>query len=257
MKSDIKRFENDGCRLVYNDKTNVAKVWASDMATARAFFMKHMDGGNLGVVTAVTVTLEYAPNVTFIIRGKELYPFVQSNMNERASYRQKASHPGWGGEDVPSKKTSFTSIIEKQEKRRDINEEWVELVVYCPGTQRFLFEIIRGKSGFPIALVHNDARETAVTRLGDLSGSVVTTRHVKPFNEVAADGVKHHFFFMVCKHEFIPKHMTMKWAPHKIESKNFITALMFEKDPTIKQIVENESQVQKMDFSNLVDDIMD
>lgn len=259
MKADIQRFEQDGRRLVYNGKTKVAKVWAEDMASARAFFMKHMDSGKIGTVSGIAVTLSYAPEVTFIIRGKELYPFVSSQMNERASYRRSTA---LGGQTAPTKAhtgpsgPSFTDMVEKQEKT--VSEEWVELVVYCPGTQRFLFEITRGKSGFPIAQVtENDARETSIARLSDISGAVVTTKHVKPFNEVAADGVKHHFFFMICAHEFIPKQMTMKWAPHRIENKNFITALIFEKDPTVKQIVESETKTQKMDFSKIVDDIMD
>lgn len=254
MKSETKRFEKDGRRLVYNTTTKVAKVWAEDMASARAFFIKHMDDKKIGVVKGVAVTLSYAPEVTFIIRGKQLYPFVSSQMNEKDSYRRTAHY---AGQESPTKALSFGNILDKKEKKLT-TEEWVELVIYCPSTQRFMLEITRGKAGFPITLVCNDdPKESAISRLGDLSGTVVTPKHTKPFNEVAADGVKHHFFFMVCKHEFIPKSMTMKWAPHKISPKNFITELMFEKDPTLKQIVATEKEPQKMDFTKLVDDIMD
>ncbi len=255
MKSDIKLFEKDGRRLKYDAKTKVAKVWSENMASAQEFLMKHMDERKIGVVKGVAVTLSYAPEVTFIMRGKELYAFASSKTNERASYRRTSA---FAGQEAPAKRTTFGDMVEQNEKK--VTEEWVELVIYCPGTQRFLFEIARGKVGFPMALVHKDPSDTAVTRLGDIASSVVTPKHVKKFNEVAADGVKHHFFFMVCKHEFIAKHtpaVQMKWAPHKADNKNFITGLMFEKDPTIKQIVENEKAPQKMDFSRLVDDILD
>ncbi len=258
MKSDIKLFEEGGRRLKYNTETKVAKIWSENMASAKEFLMKYMDDRKIGVVKGVAVTLSYAPEVTFIIRGKQLYSFVSSKMDERASYRRSTAFAGHDDPKAMRKVPSFTSMVEQQEKK--VTEEWVELVIYCPSTQRFLFEITRGKVGFPIALVHKDPSDSAVTRLSDIASSVVTPKHVKKFNEVAADGVKHHFFFMVCKHEFIPKHtpaVQMKWAPHKADNKNFITGLMFEKDPTIKQIVEGEKAPKKMDFSQLVDDILD
>ena len=256
MKSDVKKFEKGSERMVYDRRTKVAKVWADDMASARLFFLKNIDGGDVGVVKSIAVTLSYAPTVTFIIRGKHLYPFVQSDMNDKSSYRRTAAFAK-----EASTKPSFTKMIEKQEKK--VLEEWVELVIYCPSTQRFLFEIARGKCGFPMALVSkNGPEDAATTRLGDLSASVVTSRHTKKVNEVSADGVKHHFFFMVCKHEFLAPSIpgiVMKWAPHKIENKNYITGLMFEKDPTIKQIVESESKPasQKIDFTKIIDDILD
>ncbi len=259
MKSDIKLFEEGGRRLKYNAQTKIAKVWSEDMASAKEFLMKHMDERKIGVVKGVAVTLSYAPEVTFIIRGKQLYSFASSKMDERASYRRSTAFAGHDDPKAMRKVPSFSSMVEQQEKKKP-EEEWVELVIYCPSTQRFLFEITRGKVGFPIALVHKDTADTAVTRLSDIASSVVTHKHVKKFNEVTADGVRHHFFFMVCKHEFIPKHtpkVQMKWVPHKAENKNFITELMFEKDPTIKQIVENEKAPQKMDFSRLVEDILD
>ena len=244
MKKEAKRFESKTCRLVYKPKTGVAHIRAESLYEAKTFLLKHMDSKEIGIVHGIAVTLGMDPRVTVMIRGKNLFKFIQSELNERASYRTKKS---------------FTAMAEEPKPKN-----LVELVVYCPGTRRFLVgqTLDRQRLGFPTSVIlsYENHEGVAMKTLTMLTDTVVTKKHIKNINVVdMPDKSKHYVYLMIAKSEFPPNAAGkgMVWMRHEIENLNQVSEMLFKSDPTIGKILESENSLEKMDFSKLVEDMVD
>jgi len=257
--SPVKTFEKGNKRLRYNTETNVVKVWAPDLASAKEFLMEQMDGSKVGVVEAVVVTLTYEPKVSFLIRGKHLFPFVQSDMNERPSYRRsqafaKQENPN------PSKIEQRPAMV--------MLDQRVQLVVYCTHTGQFLMDRTDPSGDvrvFPAVLAcASDNLEdlalrllvTVVGRSETRKGSPISRKHLKKFNEVDTVGVKHHFFLAVFHQEFSPAVATASWVDPENSTLSWLANLLITEDPTIRQLIEKQDKPEKTGPSELegVDD---
>ena len=244
MKKEAKQFENDTCRLVYKPKTGVAHIRAESLYEAKTFLLKLMDKKDIGIVHGIAVTLGLDPRVTVMIRGKNLFKFIQSELNEKASYRTRKS---------------FTSMVEAPGPKN-----MVELVVYCPGTRRFLIgqSTDRKHLGFPTSVIlsYESHEDVAVKALTLLTDTKVTRKHIKNINVVdMPDKSKHYAYLMIAKTEFTGNAAGrgLVWMRHEVDNLNPVSEMLFKDDPTIGKILENEDSPEKMDFSKLVEDMVD
>ena len=244
MKKERKQFIDGLKSIVYKPQTGIAHIRAESLYEAKNFLMKHMDKKDIGIVHGLAVTLSLDPRVTIMIRGKNLFKFIQSELNERESYRSKKS---------------FTSLVEKPQPKNV-----AELVIYCPGTRRFLMgqSPDRKTIGFPttVVLSYEAHQDAALKTLTTLTNNTVTSKHVKHINDVdMKDGSKHHVYLMIAKHEFDPfaQGAGLVWLRHDVGNLNTITDLLVKDDPTIGKIIANEDSPEKLDFSKLVEDMVD
>lgn len=245
MKKDSKRFEEGSNALVYKPKAGVAHLHAENLYDAKNFLMKQMDAKNVGIVHGITVTMNHTPSVTVMIRGKNLFKFIQSELNERESYRSKKS---------------FSSMVKAQPGKTS----YAELIVYCPGTRRFLIGTTPSGAtlGFPatVVLSYEEPASVALKSLSTLSGSEITEKHVKHFNTISTgDENKHYCYLLISKSEFQPKTVGkgLVWLRHDVDKLNSVTKLLFNTDPTLKKIIDNETSPEKIDFSQIVEDMVD
>lgn len=250
----IKTFEKGNKRLVYNTETNVAKVWAPDMASAKEFLMEQMDGSKVGVIEAVVVTLAYEAKVSFLIRGKHLFPFVQSDMNERASYRRSRAF---------AKNEESKAIKAKQAQPMVVPDQRVQLVAYCIETGRFLMDRTDPSGDvrvFPAVLAHSNdnlgelALRLLVTMIGRSEtpkGSPITRKYLKKFNEVDTASVKHHFFLTLFRQQFSPAVASTAWVDPKDATLSWLANLLVNEDPTLRQLMQGAGKSEKNSPSEL------